>query len=151
MFKRIKNTLKDQLTQGATPEKLAQSLSVGILLGCFPLIGFTTGLAAIAGVVFKLNHIVTQTANYLMYPVQIILIPVYIKVISMITDVGNVPVRPDLIVNSFTNDWVGFVKTYALVGVYAVILWLAISLILVVILQKLFLPLILRLKNLKDK
>lgn len=149
MIKKIKNTLIAQLTQGVTPEKLAQSLSIGLLIGCFPLLGFTTGLAALAGLFFKLNHIVLQTAHYMMYPVQIILIPVYIKVVSLIVDVGDVPIRPDLILEYFNKDWVGFIKAYSLVGLYAVILWFFVSLGLFFLLQKLLVPIITRLSQIK--
>lgn len=149
MIKKIKNTLLAQLIQGVTPEKLSQSLSIGLLIGCFPLLGFTTGLAALAGVVFKLNHIVVQTAHYMMYPVQIILIPVYIKIVSLLVDVGDVPIRPDLILEAFNKDWLGFIKTYSVVGVYAVILWFILSFGLFFLLQKLFVPIIKRLSQLK--
>lgn len=149
MIKKVKDTLKSQLTQGASPEKLAQSLSVGFLIGCFPLLGFTTALAAVIGMIFRLNHIVVQTANYLMYPVQIILIPIYIKVISILVDVGNVPIRPDLIIEAFRQDWIAFIKAYALVGLYSVILWFVISSVLFFLLQKLFLPAIQKLSKLR--
>lgn len=149
MIRKIKEAIKNQLTQGATPEKLAQSLSAGILIGCFPLLGFATGLAALAGLIFKLNHIVVQTANYMMYPVQLLLIPVYIKVVSLVTDVGDVPIRPDLILAAFNKDWLLFVKTYALVGAYAVVFWFFMSAVLVAILSKAFLPVIQQLQKLK--
>lgn len=75
------------------------------------------------------------------------LIPIYIKVISLIVDVGDVPVRPDLMLELFSKDRVGFLKTYSLVGAYAVILWFVVSAILFVILQKLLLPAIEKLKS----
>lgn len=142
MFKKIKEVLKSQLTQGATPVKLSQSLSAGLLIGCFPLIGSTTALAALFGFIFKLNHIVVQVANYTMYPVQILLIPVYIKVVSLVTDVGDVPIRPDLIIKAFVADWVLFIKLYGLIAIYAVFLWIVLSSILFFVLQKIFLPVI---------
>lgn len=149
MIKKLKESIKNQLTQGATPEKLAQSLSAGILIGCFPLLGFATGLAAVFGIILKLNHIVVQTANYMMYPVQIILIPVYIKVVSLMINVGDVPIRPDLILEAFRADWVLFLKTYSLIGLYAVILWIIVSGVLFKILPKAFLPAINKLNQLK--
>lgn len=148
-MKKLKDTIKNQLTQGVTPEKLAQSVSAGILIGCFPLIGFATGLAALYGFVFKLNHLVLQTVNYMMYPVQIVLIPVYIKVVSLIIDVGDVPIRPDLILEAFSRDWVQFLKTYSLIGLAAVILWFIISSILFMFLPKALLPAIKKLSQLK--
>lgn len=149
MIGKVKSAIKAQLTQGVTPEKLAQSLAAGLLIGCFPLLGFTTALAAIFGFFFKLNHVVVQTANYMMYPVQIILIPVYIKAASLFMDVGNVSIRPDLMIEAFRSDWVGFLKTYAIIGLYAVIIWCVLSSILFLGLQKVFVPTIRRLSKLK--
>ena len=149
MIKKVKSTLQSQLTQGISPEKLSESLSAGLLIGCFPLLGFTTGLAAVVGVVFKLNHLVVQTTHYMMYPVQILLIPVYIKVVSLVIDVGDVPIRPDLIVEAFHKDWWRFLKTYAAVGLYAVFLWFIVSAALFFILKKIFLPTIKRLSKIK--
>lgn len=149
MFQKLKNTIKSQLTQGATPDKLAQSLTAGLLIGCFPLLGWTTGLAALFGVLFKLNHLVVQAANYIMYPVQLLLIPVYIKTVSWIMNAGDVPVRPDLIMKMFTDDWRNALQVYGLISVYAVIMWFIISFILFFILQKTFLPMIQKIKTLK--
>lgn len=42
-----------------------------------------------------------------MYPV---LIPIYIKVISLIVDVGDVPFRPNLMLELFSKDRVWFLK-----------------------------------------
>lgn len=76
--KRILNPIVDLLKQGITPEKIALSLALGIVLGVFPVIGSTTLLCAAAAVVFKLNLPAIQLVNYLVYPLQIgLLIPFY--------------------------------------------------------------------------
>lgn len=144
MIKKIKSTIISELKSGTSPEKISQSLSVGILIGGFPLLGFTTGLGVLFGFLFRLNHIVVQATNYLMYPVQLLLIPVYIKVISFFMSVGNVPVRPDLIYKLFQEDWRHFLKLYGLVGIYAVLLWMAVSFALYFILYQIFYKIIAR-------
>jgi uncharacterized protein (DUF2062 family) len=40
------------LTQGITPEKIALSLALGIVLGVFPVLGSTTVLCAAAALLF---------------------------------------------------------------------------------------------------
>ncbi len=147
MFSKLKDSIKNQMTQGATPEKLSQSLTAGILIGCFPVIGVTTLLSGLAGYFFKLNHIVIQSANYIMYPVQILLVPVYIKLTSVIVDIGDVPIRPDLIIELFKDDTALFFKTYAIVGVYSVILWSVFASVCFWGLNRLVLPLVLKLKK----
>lgn len=147
MLGKLKESIKNQLTQGATPEKLSHSLTAGLLIGCFPVIGVTTLLSGLAGYFFKMNHIVIQSANYIMYPVQILLVPVYIKIISLIVDLGDVPIRPDLIIQLFKDDTALFFKQYALVGVYSVILWLIVAPLVFFGLNKLILPFVKKIKK----
>lgn len=147
MFTKIKDVLKNQITQGSTAEKLSQSLVTGILIGCFPIIGVTTALSLLAGWKLRLNHIVLQTANHLMYPAQILLIPIYIKTASLFIENKNIPIRPDLILELFSKDKIEFLKLYALVGLYAAVIWVVISSLGFKFLYKIFLPIISKLKN----
>src|SRR5277367_3848606 len=66
------------LKQGVTPEKMALSLALGVTLGIFPALGWTTALCAIAALVLRLNLPAIQIVNYFMYPAQIaLLIPFF--------------------------------------------------------------------------
>jgi uncharacterized protein (DUF2062 family) len=68
----------DLLKQGVTPEKMALSLALGVTLGIFPALGWTTALCAIAALSLRLNLPAIQIVNYFMYPVQIaLLIPFF--------------------------------------------------------------------------
>jgi uncharacterized protein (DUF2062 family) len=67
------------LTQGITPEKIALSLAVGIVLGTFPVLGSTTVLCAAAALVFGLNLPAIQLVNYLIYPMQLFLLVPFIR------------------------------------------------------------------------
>ena len=61
------------LKQGLTPSKLALVFSLGFTLSVFPLFGSTTILCALVAIVFRLNLPVIQLANYVAFPLQIIL------------------------------------------------------------------------------
>jgi uncharacterized protein (DUF2062 family) len=68
----------DLLKQGVTPEKMALSLALGVTLGIFPALGWTTALCAIAALALRLNLPAIQIVNYFMYPAQIaLLIPFF--------------------------------------------------------------------------
>ena len=71
---RVHRPLVGQLQQGATPEKLAWSLSLGAVLGTIPMLGVTTLLCGAAGFGLRLNHVALQVANYLVYPLQLLLL-----------------------------------------------------------------------------
>lgn len=60
-----------QLTQGITPEKIALTLAVGSALALFPILGTTTLLCLLAGVLLRLNQPIIQIVNALCTPVHL--------------------------------------------------------------------------------
>jgi hypothetical protein len=68
----------DLLRIGATPERLAWSIAAGVLIGVNPVLGSTTVLALAVASIFRLNYIASQLGNHLMYPLQLLLFPVWI-------------------------------------------------------------------------
>ena len=123
MFTKIKTVIVGELKKGLTPEKLSQSLIGGFWIGIFPFLGTTTILSFIFGWFFKLNQVILQTVNYLVYPLQFLMIPVYIKIVSMIFTVGDVPVNPFVMLEMFNTDWKHFLSVYLEIGLLAVVVW----------------------------
>jgi uncharacterized protein (DUF2062 family) len=63
---------------GLTPFQLALTISFGVTLGLFPFIGLTSVLCFIFAFIFRLNIIVIQLVNWLVAPLQLImLVPFY--------------------------------------------------------------------------
>jgi len=73
LFHRLTSLLSDQLRQGLNPRDLALSLALGATLGIMPLIWGTSLVCIGCAYCFRLNQAVVQLANYMMYPLQIIL------------------------------------------------------------------------------
>lgn len=67
------------LRQGLTPKKLALTIALGIVLGLFPVVGTTTILCAAVAIPLRLNLPLIQAVNYLVYPLQIIMIIPFIR------------------------------------------------------------------------
>lgn len=63
-----------ELKKGLDPQKFIQAVVAGILIGLFPIYGTTTSLAIIVAFVFRLNQVVVQACNYVLYPVQLLMI-----------------------------------------------------------------------------
>ena len=61
-------------------EAIALCISVGLVLGLFPVFGVPTALCALAAVVLRLNMPALQAVNYLVYPLQIALFAPFIHV-----------------------------------------------------------------------
>ena len=80
------------LKQGVTPEKLALSLALGVVLGIFPILGSTTALCAIAAVVLKLNLPAIQIVNYFVYPIQIALLIAFFRLGEIVFRAPHFPI-----------------------------------------------------------
>jgi uncharacterized protein (DUF2062 family) len=61
----VVNPVVAQLTQGITPEKVALTLAVGGACALFPILGTTTLLCFIVGIVLRLNQPLIQFVNAL--------------------------------------------------------------------------------------
>jgi uncharacterized protein (DUF2062 family) len=76
--RRLLDPIVGQLRQGITPEKIALTLALGCVISVFPILGSTTLLCALAALWLRLNQPLIQLVNYLMYPMQLLLlIPLY--------------------------------------------------------------------------
>lgn len=62
------------LKQGLTPRELALTIALGATLGVFPVLGMTTILCTLAAVTLRLNLPALQSVNWVMAPVQLLLL-----------------------------------------------------------------------------
>ena len=67
------------LRQGITPRRLALTLALGFAIGCFPVFGVPTVMCALLAVSLRLNLPIIQAANYLVMPLQLLLLVPFIK------------------------------------------------------------------------
>lgn len=67
------------MTSGLTPQKLAQTLCIGVAFGIVPLLWGASLVCFVLGSVFRLNHVVLQSVNYLLWPVQLALLIPFVK------------------------------------------------------------------------
>jgi uncharacterized protein (DUF2062 family) len=78
--RRIIAPLRALLVQGVTPEKIAMSIAIGLIVGIFPVMGTTTVLCTAAAAVMRLNMVAVHTVHYAMTPVQLLLIIPFVRV-----------------------------------------------------------------------
>jgi uncharacterized protein (DUF2062 family) len=74
----IRSPIISLLKHGLTPQILALSMASGIVIGTFPLVGTTTAICTMAAILFRMNLLVTQLGNWLVYPIQLLLIVPFI-------------------------------------------------------------------------
>jgi hypothetical protein len=81
------------LKHGADPDRLAWSLALGVVIGINPLLGSTTLVVLALAAVFRLNLVASQVGNHAMYPMQLLLFPVFIKLGSLIFGTQKLPIH----------------------------------------------------------
>ena len=63
--------VKALLVQGLSPDRIALTLAVGLVIAGFPIVGATTVLSAVAAIALRLNMPLIQTVNYVGAPIQL--------------------------------------------------------------------------------
>jgi uncharacterized protein (DUF2062 family) len=91
--RRVVQPLIDLLRMGATPRRLAWSLAVGVVIGINPLLGSTTIVSLLAAAILRLNLVASQIANHIMYPLQLLLFFVFIRLGDRLFHTGSLPMR----------------------------------------------------------
>jgi uncharacterized protein (DUF2062 family) len=81
------------LRRGADPDMLAWSLALGVVVGVNPLLGSTTLVVLALAAVFRLNIVASQVGNHAVYPLEILLFPVFIKVGDLVFRTEKLPLE----------------------------------------------------------
>jgi uncharacterized protein (DUF2062 family) len=128
--------IAEQLKQGATPADLARTVASGVSLAIFPLLGTTTALCVFAGIRWKLNQPILQAVNYLLYPLQLLLLPVFLMVGAKVTGSEPISFHPEAIAHEFTSDPRLFFAKYGMAGLHGVMVWIVVAPILFFLVNK---------------
>jgi uncharacterized protein (DUF2062 family) len=121
--RRLTDYLLGLLEQGTSPESLALSLAVGACLGLFPILGVTTFLCLLVGGVFRLNHAALQIANYLVMPLQLVLILAFVRLGEWLTGAATMPVNPLELASLARADPSGFLARFGLTVLRGILGW----------------------------
>jgi uncharacterized protein (DUF2062 family) len=121
--RRVVDPLMGQLKQGITPEKLALSLALGLVLGCFPILGAATLLCTVAGLALGLNQPVIQAVNQVVYPLQLALLLPHYRAGEWLFQTPSVPLSIPMLYDRFAADWRQFLQDYGLLALQGVAVW----------------------------
>lgn len=138
--RRVIVPILDLLRQGVTPEKLALSLAIGMVLGCAPILGVTTILAFGICYATELNPVAMQLTNYLVYPLQIILLIPFIRAGEMLFHARHLRVTREQIEQMFrSNATVALHRLWTAIW-HALTVWVIVAPITVAILYVILAP-----------
>ncbi|MFQ5652251.1 MAG: DUF2062 domain-containing protein [bacterium] len=111
------------LEMGTTPEKIALSIAFGIMLGVFPVLGTTTILCTIAAFALKLNLPAIQLVNYLVYPLQILLLIPFYRAGEHLFGQEPSPLSFAMVAATFEQDFWNATRVLWGITWHAVVVW----------------------------
>lgn len=121
------DSIKAQLSQGISPHALALACAVGVTVGLFPILGVTTYLCFIIGYFLRLNQPILQAVQYLVYPLQLILLPVFFSLSAAFFHTPKVSFNLTLLKEEFLTNKAEFFSKYISVGLYSSLIWLILA------------------------
>jgi hypothetical protein len=130
------------LRPGHTPEKIALSVALGITLGLFPIFGTTTLLCVAAALALRLNHPAIQITNQLMYPLQIPLIVVFIRLGESMLGVAPIPFSATLMVAELRAHPAVLVERFGTAGLHGIVGWAMVAPVVVALTYAALLPIL---------
>jgi uncharacterized protein (DUF2062 family) len=139
--RRVLDVILAQLKQGITPQKISLTLALGMALGIFPILGATTLLCFLFGLWLKLNQPIIQVVNYLIYPLQLVLILVFVRIGEFMVRATPVSFSIPELFRKFHESPREFFRQFGMTGVHGIIGWLLVAPFVAAGLYFLFLPL----------
>ncbi len=133
------------LRQGVTPDKLALSLALGIAIGLVPVLGVSTALCALIALALKLNMPAIQLVNYLLTPLQLLLIIPFLRFGEWLVQAPRFPITLDSGLTLLSQGAVHAVTVLATAIVHATLGWIVLAPLAALVLYRALLPVFRRL------
>ena len=96
---------------------------MGMGIGIFPLFGLATLICTIVAIVFRLDLRALQVANYLMFPLQILLILPLVRLGETMFGVKPFPLYPPQMISMLQHNMFGTLRGVVLVAEHALVAW----------------------------
>ncbi|MGK2858227.1 MAG: DUF2062 domain-containing protein [Thermoanaerobaculia bacterium] len=122
--RRLGRLVVDLLRKGLTPEKLALSIVLGAVIGVIPVLGATTILCAIVAAAFGLNQPVIQSVNYLVYPLQFVMLIPFMRAGEWVFDSPRLHLSAQEIAEAVARDPLGAISAFWTITMQALVAWL---------------------------
>jgi uncharacterized protein (DUF2062 family) len=128
LYKRTVEPLVALIKQGISPEKISLGMACGIVLGVFPVLGSTTILCGLAAIIFRLNLPAIQLVNYMVYPLQLVLLIPFFHLGDLLFQVEPLPLWAQELITLLQSDMWGTIQSFWNTTLHAIVVWLMVSL-----------------------
>jgi uncharacterized protein (DUF2062 family) len=133
--------------QGVTPEKLSFTIALGITLGVIPVLGSTALLCTLAAIAFRLNLAAIQIVNWLVYPLQLILLIPFYRIGGWIFRTPPSELSAVHILALIRTNVLHAIATLWTITIHAVVAWLVLGSIATGLLYLLLVPVLCGMRN----
>jgi uncharacterized protein (DUF2062 family) len=138
--RRVSGPVLALLRQGLTPEGIALALAFGLAAGVFPVLGATTLLGVAIAALLRLNQPALQLANWLAYPLQLVLIQPFVHLGEWLVGVPPTSFSVAEIAHSVAADPGKAIAAFGMLGLHGVLGWIAVAPFAVLLLYRMLLP-----------
>jgi len=128
LYRKIVGPVVALIKQGISPEKISLGMACGIVLGVFPVLGSTTILCGLAALIFRLNLPAIQLVNYMVYPLQIMLLIPFFHLGDLLFQVEPLPLSAQELITLLQADLWGTIRAFWNTTLRAIVAWLLASL-----------------------
>ncbi|MEI6818883.1 MAG: DUF2062 domain-containing protein [Verrucomicrobiota bacterium] len=135
----------NQLTGGIAPTKIAWTISLGVVLGIFPIFGTPATVCLLVGWLFRLNQPVLHVFRMLVYPLHLALILVFIHMGERLYGVPLISFSIPQMVVKFQQNPMKFFSDFRMAAWHGVSAWLLIAPIIAILIKLLATPMLTRL------
>jgi len=111
---------------GLTAEKLALSITIGIISGIFPVIGMTTLLSLFLTMLFRQNLLVVQSVQWILALFQVLLVIPFMQFGAyLLSQDAHITIAQ--INHAFHNGMISGIKTVGIFHLYAILTWVILA------------------------
>lgn len=114
--------------EGLSTEKIALSVTLGILSGIFPVIGATTAVGLLLLAALKQNLVTVQAVSWFMSPIQLLSIIPFMRAGAWILHKSPVHITLNQIMLAFEPGWWIGLKNLGILHLYAALAWVVFAL-----------------------
>jgi len=128
------------LRQGVSPRELALCLALGTTIGLIPVLGVSTALCALVALLFRLNMPAIQLVNYLLTPLQLMLIIPLLRFGEHLAGAPPYPVTLESGLALLSKGVIDAIRILALSIAHATFGWLVLAPLLAFVLYRVLEP-----------
>jgi uncharacterized protein (DUF2062 family) len=140
--RRLRDPIRQQLTQGLSPEKIALSAAVALTIAINPIVGTTTILCFVAAWALKLNQPIVQAINWSSYALQLLLILPFIRLGEWLFRAPRESRSLERLVGMMKADLPGAIRNLRTTLGHAFVAWLALAPFLVAVVYAAAVPVV---------